>query len=73
MDFIHEWKSKTLDPEQVFGGVLIAKKISLAHTMYSFDQQCYQMKLVLWPFVDFSDRKLSKNIQLEIIVCIAVR
>ena len=40
---------------------------------YSFDQQCYQMKLVLCPFVDFIDRKLSKNIQLEIVVCIAVR
>ena len=24
MDFIREWKSKTLDPEQVFGGVLDA-------------------------------------------------
>ena len=35
MDFIREWKSKALDPEQVFGSVLksIAKKISLAHIL----------------------------------------
>ena len=72
MDFIREWKSKTLDPEQVFGGVLDASQEDFTRT-YSFDQQCYQMKLVLCPFVDFIDRKLSKNIQLEIVVCIAVR
>ena len=26
MDFIREWKWKTLDPEQVFGGVLDASQ-----------------------------------------------
>ena len=26
MDFIREWKSKTLDPEQVFGGVIDASQ-----------------------------------------------
>ena len=35
MDFIREWKSKTLDPEQVFGGVLDAsQRIFHSHVFF---------------------------------------
>ena len=44
MDFIRKWKSQTLDPEQVFGGVLDASQRRFHYT-YSFDQRCYQKRL----------------------------
>ena len=45
---------------------------------YSFNKQCYKERLKrdeigVLPVPRFIDRKLSKNIQLEIVVCIAVR
>ena len=46
MDAIREWKSKTLEPEQVFGVCLMHRKEDFIR-MYSFDQQCYQKRLKL--------------------------
>ena len=54
----------------------IAKKISLAHilsTNSAIRSDWSVTKLVLCPFLDFIDPKLSENIQLEIVVRIAVR
>ena len=44
MDFIREWKSKTLDPEQVSVVCSMHRKEDFTRT-YSFSQQCYQERL----------------------------
>ena len=68
MDFIREWKSKRLDPEQVFGGVLDASQRRFHSHVFFRPTELSEAKSVLCPFLDFIDRKLSKNIQLEIVV-----
>ena len=71
MDFIRQWKSKTLDTEQVVCSM--HRKEDFTRT-YSFNQQCYQERLKrdkigVLPVPRFYRPKVSKNI----VVCIAVR
>ena len=74
MDFIREWKSKTLDPEQVFGGVLDASQRRF-HSHIFFRPTVLSDEIGVVPVRRFYRPKVeqAKNIQREIVVCIAVR